>query len=419
MDWFVPSPTVLPSARMDLSLGLRAAMRWHQERVVPGVGGVLFVRQLSWAVAGLQLARADHGHAKDHANAIEALACKLHFVVTGDAEDAPRYKGRRRFGSETGARRWTYRDLARPSNYVVQTYRQATTRALPLHGLGFTESSGRFATMTLTPSGEALANAFLTQHDRRPHLRLWLESWLAGKASIGDETDLKNLCRLLAPGDASPEERRIVAERLRSCSELSDPEQRRRHLMGLLLRTDGNLDVQAVCKALEARDEHGRRHARDIRTAILFEETRDEAVRALSATATALVDRHAAVSADALATNAEIAAALDTFAAASGRLLDAFRRNGEAHGDDRRFAELGTLAPADRLLALVRCDSRILLALDRKITGGPAFRTGFGPADPDRTALEDEDADITGGGALRPWRLHQFTTLVREATAHD
>lgn len=418
MDWFVPSPAVLPSTRMDLSLGLRAAMRWHQERVVPGVGGVLFVRQLSWAVAGLQLAGIDHGRAKDHANAIEALACKLHFVVTGDAEDAPRYKGRRRFGSETGSRRWTYRDLAQRSNYVVQTYRQATTRALPLHGLGFTEGSGRFATMTLTPSGEALANAFLKQRYGR-HLRHWLESWLAGKTSIDEDADTTKLCRLLAPGDASPAERGIVAERLRSCSELSDPEQRRRHLMDLLLRTGGDLDVHAVCEALEARDDYGRRHARDIRTAILFEETRDEAVRALSATATALVDPHAAVSADALAANAEIAAALDAFAAASSRLLDAFRRNGEAHGDDRRFAELGTLAPADRLLGIVRCDSRILLAFDRKITGGPAFRTGFGPADPDRTALEDEDADDTGGGALRPWRLHQFTTLVREATAHD
>ena len=56
-NWFIPALEEFQSERALLHLGLNGAVRHYRELIVPGIGGVWFVRQLSWAVAGIALAK--------------------------------------------------------------------------------------------------------------------------------------------------------------------------------------------------------------------------------------------------------------------------------------------------------------------------------------------------------------------------
>jgi hypothetical protein len=53
--WFSPAPSEITSARISLDFGLRAADLFFRELVVPELGRIWFVRQLSWPLA-------DRGH---------------------------------------------------------------------------------------------------------------------------------------------------------------------------------------------------------------------------------------------------------------------------------------------------------------------------------------------------------------------
>ena len=53
--WFSPAPSEVTSSRLALDFGLRAADLFFRELVVPELGRVWFVRQLSWPLAALAL----------------------------------------------------------------------------------------------------------------------------------------------------------------------------------------------------------------------------------------------------------------------------------------------------------------------------------------------------------------------------
>lgn len=55
MPYLIPERDDFDIQRADLSLGLRGAARYYNERVAPGIGDAWRVRQLSWAVAGIYL----------------------------------------------------------------------------------------------------------------------------------------------------------------------------------------------------------------------------------------------------------------------------------------------------------------------------------------------------------------------------
>ncbi len=74
-EWFIPAKEEFQSLRALWTLGLNRAIRYYRELVVPGIGGVWFVRQLSWAAADIALAREHHIKPAKVANAIKALAC--------------------------------------------------------------------------------------------------------------------------------------------------------------------------------------------------------------------------------------------------------------------------------------------------------------------------------------------------------
>ena len=56
MNFCIPAPDEWdPRSRVDLTFNLNDAIRYHREMTVPGIGGLSFVRQLSWAVMGISL----------------------------------------------------------------------------------------------------------------------------------------------------------------------------------------------------------------------------------------------------------------------------------------------------------------------------------------------------------------------------
>lgn len=184
--WFLPAPTTLPGSRIDATLGLRRVLRMSHDRVVPGIGGLRFVRQASWACAAIHLVHSRQGSAFTNirvANALEALACKLVFRSGGPSdEEKDRVRGVTRLSiNHNEPAQWAYSHLREPRNYVSQPLRQSTTASLTDDaGLGFVAAGPmRFNTMQLSERGHELAAAFLGQRVSRSLLRSVLEQWLS------------------------------------------------------------------------------------------------------------------------------------------------------------------------------------------------------------------------------------------------
>lgn len=103
--WFAPEPDDDVGTRLTLDFWLRRADLFFRQLVVPELGRVWFVRQLSWPVAALHLRATPRKHGGNVprpavlANALEALACKLEYFHGGEARSA-RILGVRAFGRD-------------------------------------------------------------------------------------------------------------------------------------------------------------------------------------------------------------------------------------------------------------------------------------------------------------------------------
>ncbi len=232
--WFIPGLEKFPTQRALLHLGLNKAVRYYRELVAPGIGGVWFVRQLSWAVAGIQLTKDINQPilASRIANAIEALACKLILKDNSNAN----VRGKRAFRRYPDA--WLFKELSQPMNYVQVTYRQSAVTALLK--LGITEGGMRFNSMSLSPIGEELANAFLNI------IRNPLLNWIDG----GDFPESGKKVNWLSQKYAGNTENQIVRDRLRAdtIDNGNNPHRRR-----LLIDAFGKLvdvDMPAIKKEL-------------------------------------------------------------------------------------------------------------------------------------------------------------------------
>jgi len=98
-DWFPLGVGDSSLQRITLDFGLRGANQHFLELVVPEIG-VRYVRQLSWAAAGLAMrddlaAEGSKYRATQLANAIEALGCKAEWMSGSSA--STRVIGRRAF----------------------------------------------------------------------------------------------------------------------------------------------------------------------------------------------------------------------------------------------------------------------------------------------------------------------------------
>jgi len=258
-SWFLPASISLPASRIDGTLGLRRALRVSHERVVPGIGGLRFVRQAAWACAAIDLAQKAQQPALTNirvANALEALACKLVFYGGGPAEEErPRVRGVTRLGishSEPG--QWAYAHLHEPKHYVSQPFRQSTTASLTEDvGLGFVAAGPmRFNTMKLSQRGTDLADAFLEQRASRSYLRTVLTQWLSepnpqasGNTVLATRDALLNVMR---PSRASEQERVTVQRCLalplnkQQAPHMSGDQQRRTRIYSWLAELGGQAE---------------------------------------------------------------------------------------------------------------------------------------------------------------------------------
>jgi hypothetical protein len=209
---------------MSLDFDLRAADLFFRELVVPGLGRIWFVRQLSWPLAALALHEELAGHGSNApkptaiCHGIEALACKLEYLGV-PKDPSRRILGRRAFGRDADREVWSFRRLCQATNYVRNTHRQAATRSIRVDGgLGFARGS-RFDLLELEAVGRDLAKAFLDQRVGQggTSLRNWLIGWL-GEDSERRESEaaerLPSLMKALSPEQATDEERTLVCSRL-------------------------------------------------------------------------------------------------------------------------------------------------------------------------------------------------------------
>lgn len=174
MTWGPIEPAESSASRSRLDFGLRPAILCFNEWAVPGLGGVFFVRQLSWGCMGLRLAQDLNGKvsAARIAEGIEALASWI-VVRHSNARrvEDDRVQGKRKFADVSAL---SFDAVSRGGAYVTVPFRRATTRALP--GLGFCREEARFSALTLTQHGLALAESAMADADARMRLTEWLHS---------------------------------------------------------------------------------------------------------------------------------------------------------------------------------------------------------------------------------------------------
>lgn len=158
MSWGLLGPESLDSGRRTRTLGLSPAVRFFNDRAVPGIGGVWFGKQLFLATLGVALKERGCSSGRqlqniETANAVEALASWLALKSNGWNAD-PRVRGATKMrGKEISFAVARKRDF-----YVTQPMRMATVQALPALGLVSTNGA-RFNSFSCARYGHELIEA--------------------------------------------------------------------------------------------------------------------------------------------------------------------------------------------------------------------------------------------------------------------
>lgn len=218
--WGLLGPEFLSGARRTRTLGLASAVRYFNDRAVPGLGGVWYGKQLFLALLGVVVAeRAKQQNPKFEAsniqvaNAIEALACWLAFKNKSDSD--PRLRGREKLAGKQ-AEDFVFARAHKPGFYLTQPMRMQTVQPLP--ALGFVTAKGeRFNSFTPTQEGRNFVDVACKNY--RPYNRdvvSHLVQWVLGNDSRVDTTALYDVLSPLMP--LPDEAKRLLRERLKQGS---------------------------------------------------------------------------------------------------------------------------------------------------------------------------------------------------------
>ncbi len=424
---FIPYPTNVSAGRADLSLGLRASTRFYGDLVAPGIGGVDFVRRLSWSVAAIDLAGELELNPIETANAIEALALKAHYYVTEDKDDY-HYRGKRAFARDHKLWEYANKDfntLRQPKNYVSVTYRQSTTRTLPEStGLGLTTKGRFFSQFHLTDIGKKLADAFLDQKgvgQGSAWVRTFLTKWLTNPDKPPSATK-KSVGYFLGPivdHESPTQEPIIVMERLNAevspdFRGIKRDTQRRRRLLKIfnnLQEGDEPIKLSALMDALTTGDSNAKTHARDISTALKFNQMQHAAVEILDLLCRYLEGSDSLTLKDVVNIN-EFKEPVETFKKRSQEYLETGRETKALEENAETFAKLSD-NQIDRIIGeIVKRDSRICQIVDEKIIKGPLFRTELISRDePDEEAEDDILSPGDASEASLPKTIRRLHTI--------
>lgn len=413
--WFAPVPAAISAARLSLHFELRAADLFFRELVVPELGRVWFVRQLSWPLAALALHEdmADGGARGLRPTAIchgiEALACKLEYSASPE-DRSPRILGSRAFGRDADRAVWSFLRLRQRVHYVRNTHRQSATRALRVDGgLGFARGS-RFDLLELEPVGRELANAFLDQRVGRggASLRTWLGGWLAGDRDIPDAP--RTLRSALSPDSPTEVECALVRSRLRDVSTAAAT--KRRRLAEAVGLAAGLPDIEQVVVArLRARGHDAQ--ADEVLAARAFGAVLDRCRDALAALSCAVEPARSGMPIETLAVDKEIRRAVKDLRAASRGFMERADRAGVREPTSRDFANgLSAADDAGAIRLVVRRAGAVLQRVDGAVVRGPLFRVLDDAEATDE--LEDGAASIEPDRTGRTFRIANLHALLRD-----
>ena len=359
-EWFIPELEEFPTQRALLHLGLNKAVRYYRELVAPGIGGVWFVRQLSWAVAGIQLAKDINKDipASRIANAIEALACKLIWKVDNTANGI---RGKRAFLRYPDAR--LFKELSRSKYYVQVTFRQSSVSALLR--LGMTEGGMRFNSMLLSPIGEDLAKMFLTHGGSDIHKTL--SNWINGESFPASGDKVKWLGRKYA----SSKEKKIVADRLLANTNDDISHLQRR---SLLIAAFGNRNNVNMPELQDVKRKLNQNQVSEIETAEAFDTMLVTARTLIHECAGKLESAQSKPITD-LAKEKEIKKTIEAIKENAQNYLKRAKDSNKIHKDANKFAHsiINNAGEEDILEKVVLRDGAILTCSDRKIWQGTLF----------------------------------------------
>ena len=415
--WFSPAPSDSSSSRISLDFGLRSSDLFFRELVVPGLGRVWFVRQLSWPLAALalyeDLASPGSNAPKPTAicHGIEALACKLEYELNSDRETrSRRILGNRAFGREDGHEAWSFHRLRQASYYVRNTHRQAATRAVRVDGgLGFARGS-RFDLLELEPVGRELANAFLNQKvgQGSATLRKWLLGWLNGARKL--PTSRASFHMALSPEHATVDERRLVRPRL---FETSTPaSEKRQRLEQAAGRAAAMPDIEGVVVDRLRKTGHNGQ-ADEVLAARAFGAVLDRARDAVASLTCAVETARGGVKVSTLVADSGIKRALKDLRSATESYVERSKLAGVNEPASRAFADAVAAADDAKTIKLVVQRAGEVLGLaDGSVVRGALFRVVDG-AD-EASDLEDGAASIEPDRTGRTFRIANFHALLRD-----
>jgi len=414
-QWFSPAPSDFNTSRLSLDFGLRAADLFFRELVVPGLGRVWFVRQLSWPLAALALHEemTSQGLSAPKPTAIchgiEALACKLEYFAD-PLDPSPRILGRRAFGRDEEREVWSFHRLRQASNYVRNTHRQAATRAVRVDGgLGFARGS-RFDLLELEPVGHALANAFLDQRVGKggTSLRKWLRDWLGGDREFSGWP--KTLLQALSPEHASDEERMLVRSRL--LGTLTPARETRQRLARAIGRASEMRDIETDMVTRLRNDGHGAQ-ADQVVAARAFGAVLDRSRDAVARLTRTVETARGGVKLATLVADSSVKRALKDLRSAAKNYMDKANTAGVNEPTSRAFADAAAVADdAETIRLVVRRAGEVLGLADGVVVRGALFRVIDG-AD-EASDLEDGAASIEPDRTGRTFRIANLHSLLRD-----
>lgn len=386
MSWGILAPDTVVSHRRQQNLGLASAVRYFNDRAVPGIGGMWFPMPILWSVLAVSIAEEFGVPALPVGNAVEA---RVMLGAIHGPQDR-RVRGVRKMqGLPENS---SFRDLSRRGTYVVQPIRMAMVQ--PLVALGFVQGS-RYGAFRIHNAGQKMLDLSVMKEPRRV-----LGEWVHGRRPHG----LKEAIETLSPiGKVPGEVRKLIHARLLEGADAGSI--RRRNLACLASGPSARqLESRTPLPGIESG------HWSDLRAGVAFMDLRDAALAVLDG-----LEQHLLKLRDdnkpvrLLATEAgEIAAQqLAALRALANRRGDLINAGHEA--SSRSFVtEIRSLPDPQLLQKLAERDSTVICWRRDHITLGPAageLRRNPDPDDESRLPRDETFAQL-----FRLYNLHCLAT---------
>lgn len=422
--WFSPAPSEITVSRISLDFGLRAADLFFRELVVPELGRMWFVRQISWAVAALALheelrsSRSQPPKPTAICHGIEALACKLEYTPDRDNRST-RILGTRAFGRDLDSRIWAFDRLRQATNYVRNTHRQAATRAIREvregGGLGFARGS-QFDLLELEPVGRALANAFLDQRIGKggTSLRNWLLGWLGDDRNRDADAARRpaSLMKALSPEHATDDERAFVRSRLLGTS--TSASEKRQRLASAVGRAVTLPDIEGAV-VVRLREAGHREQANELVAARAFGAVLDRARDAVADLTRAVAPGRGGVKLATLGSNSTLTKSIRDLRSAATSFVEKANTAAVTEATSRSFADAVVAADnSEAIRLLVRRAGEVLGLAEGSVVRGPLFRVV--DATDETSDLEDGAESIEPDRTGRTFRIANLHSLLRDVS---